>query len=923
MGEYSSQGIVQIEQSVIDSNITTGFDQNLLYCTPDGVLYYLRRTSGGDINITYAWERIATGTIEFDLEINAKNDATGSNPIKHIFSEGTLSSDLRAIALEEGYNKRELPLEMKYGTSLPGEDDNTHGVYYITDNNIKGVYVDVADSQGNPVRISLLDKSLTTPKVHTSLIADDYGAAGDNLFGHAASLSQAEIGEGQIIESLPLILSPDEDAGVSKLLGSKQGYFAKVDHTHQLPSLQAAYGITTQPEFINKIDENSVHIFDLADAGLAELVPDLDTPESSKRFLSNYLKDVDSLNSSVIYRAPYSTSATQAIATDLDIKNTIYSGTSIMTPTTGDSQNHATFTINDGLSIETNSTTVNGTISANDAIITNGLQAEIGTFSTKLDVSNGENNFLVNDNGVTITNATPLTIGSTFFYSPSGETDKTPHLVLNGTVYYGSDDNSEYQITSAGSLKMNSITTSGLTVSSYITLEDLNLVKSKAVGDDPSAGKILVNSEHYLLDSSILNTNESVVSGSRYTIPSEYTVATSIASAINDLGLGTASKKNVGKGIGDIPYLGATIENVTPGTPLVVDSDTDAITPHESGQSLGTLAFANPRTTKSSDNSSVYSTQYIEDNFVPKTYVTRAYLIPGAAKPCETTYEKPNTQQSVQLQLLSTPIETYSEGIATLDSVNGYGGTLSIYHELQNTIVVNNTDAITINLSYKGTLPHSTYIIYGKLMYNEVVVGEIQEIGAIVTPSSSAVPYSLKADISFNAIQNPLTLTEASELVIEVIFYNQTMETFTTNSGYISGFDILCGTVVNGVARYSLVETNFNSVFLNTNQISDGAITMNKLSTEVAASLNEKIIGPSSAVNNHVPIFNGTSGKNLKDSGILYTDIMTKTTSVFIIKSASTATSSEDRAKLLIDTADNNILKYYNGGWKPIVAAWA
>lgn len=44
----------------------------------------------------------------------------------------------------------------------------------------------------------------------------------------------------------------------------------------------------------------------------------------------------------------------------------------------------------------------------------------------------------------------------------------------------------------------------------------------------------------------------------------------------------------------------------------------------------------------------------------------------------------------------------------------------------------------------------------------------------------------------------------------------------------------------------------------------------------------------------------------------------------FVIKAASEATSEADKKKLLVDTADSNILKYWNGtAWVHIVSAWS
>jgi len=50
-------------------------------------------------------------------------------------------------------------------------------------------------------------------------------------------------------------------------------------------------------------------------------------------------------------------------------------------------------------------------------------------------------------------------------------------------------------------------------------------------------------------------------------------------------------------------------------------------------------------------------------------------------------------------------------------------------------------------------------------------------------------------------------------------------------------------------------------------------------------------------------------------------------TSVWIKKTAAEATSDEDRAKLLIDTSDDNILKYWDStlgtpAWVAVVGAW-
>ena len=109
------------------------------------------------------------------------------------------------------------------------------------------------------------------------------------------------------------------------------------------------------------------------------------------------------------------------------------------------------------------------------------------------------------------------------------------------------------------------------------------------------------------------------------------------------------------------------------------------------------------------------------------------------------------------------------------------------------------------------------------------------------------------------------------------------------------------------------MEINFNGVYLNTNQLTDGAVTMSKLNDEVVTALSAKVVGSDTSTINNIAVFNSTTGKVIKDSGISYTSIMHNTDAVWIKTTAALATSTSQRAKLLIDTSDNNILKYWNG----------
>jgi hypothetical protein len=120
------------------------------------------------------------------------------------------------------------------------------------------------------------------------------------------------------------------------------------------------------------------------------------------------------------------------------------------------------------------------------------------------------------------------------------------------------------------------------------------------------------------------------------------------------------------------------------------------------------------------------------------------------------------------------------------------------------------------------------------------------------------------------------------------------------------------------------LEINFNGVYLNTNQLTDGAVTMSKLNDEVVTALSAKVVGSDTSTINNIAVFNSTTGKVIKDSGISYTSIMQNTDAVWIKTTAALATSTSQRAKLLIDTSDNNILKYWDGtAWTGVTVAWA
>ena len=159
-----------------------------------------------------------------------------------------------------------------------------------------------------------------------------------------------------------------------------------------------------------------------------------------------------------------------------------------------------------------------------------------------------------------------------------------------------------------------------------------------------------------------------------------------MSSVITDLGLGTASKLNAGSAIGNVPILGNSL-GTTENYPLVTTTD-GKIVPY-SGGTLKGLAVLDAANNKTSSMTVPYSASYIDSNFIPRSLITKKYLIRTNDTNASSSLTAPTVVTTNYLSLTTT--NTTFDWSSTTQCLN-----VTLSFDSDTTISI--TDAITLNL---------------------------------------------------------------------------------------------------------------------------------------------------------------------------------------------------------------------------------
>jgi hypothetical protein len=256
---------------------------------------------------------------------------------------------------------------------------------------------------------------------------------------------------------------------------------------------------------------------------------------------------------------------------------------------------------------------------------------------------------------------------------------------------------------------------------------------------------------------------------------------------------------------------------------------TNAVNAHNGDASahpyLQGLINAKPNVTNSRSDSQTdtYSANYVNQNFAPRTFVSNLY----ATKVTSTTATLETARPSVDAGnvLTATTSNTAFDWTTPI---------FSFTRELENEVTLDNENSFTADIYF--TLDKNTGMSWG------AIISVSTDNGSTWQPISTQQSFGEMAytanTLTYESLQiftNALTGTEqypiGTLLKIDLFTKFDTAHTVTNT--------ICCGVTVDNASVYSYVQFNFTNVSIDTNQINDGAVTIEKLSADLQAEIND------------------------------------------------------------------------------------
>lgn len=235
------------------------------------------------------------------------------------------------------------------------------------------------------------------------------------------------------------------------------------------------------------------------------------------------------------------------------------------------------------------------------------------------------------------------------------------------------------------------------------------------------------------------------------------------------------------------------------------------------------LITAKPDVTnsRSSSQTETYSANYVNNNFVPLSFASRLYF----SKTSSSTADLVDTQPT--LDNANTLVVT-----STNTSFDWTTPTIVITRTLGNAIQLNNTNSFAVDLYFD--LSKNATLTFGAKIKVSI------DSGSTWTYLSSAQSFGDKNyNSGFNTedivVYSDLATNEEypiGSLIAIELFKKQDSSSSLTTTYY-------CGVLVDGASVFSFAEFNFGNVNINTNQIEDGAVTLQKLSTDLQNEVND------------------------------------------------------------------------------------
>lgn len=210
----------------------------------------------------------------------------------------------------------------------------------------------------------------------------------------------------------------------------------------------------------------------------------------------------------------------------------------------------------------------------------------------------------------------------------------------------------------------------------------------------------------------------------------------------------------------------------------------------------------------------------IANTYVPRTFLENLYFNRTGTLTATLVTDKPtaNTANYMQLTANNTTID--------FTSTNKF----TITRTLVNNISISKTDVLKLSLSFAMSAARD--IEFGARVFVDSTQISSNQAFGVVPYQGSAAYTSVNED----------TLSVVLDNIVGVQTFNAgqvlKIEIFTRQAGGAAvTMRLFCGVNVSGVDRNSFAGIAFNSTSINTAQIADGAVTLQKLSSDVQTSL--------------------------------------------------------------------------------------
>ena len=227
----------------------------------------------------------------------------------------------------------------------------------------------------------------------------------------------------------------------------------------------------------------------------------------------------------------------------------------------------------------------------------------------------------------------------------------------------------------------------------------------------------------------------------------------------------------------------------------------------------------------STSQTEAYSANYSNTNFTPISFTSKLYL---------------NKTGSNTADLLTTKAEPSNDNIISVVSINqsfdwiDTSADLVLSRILPQNVELNNSNGYTFQLFFK-TLGDDTVTFGARARYYDsvndtwVYITSNQTFGSIDCSANDI--NTINFSLHFDSINGELSLPKNSNLVVEVFKKQNSATSLTTN--------YYCGVSEDNSNIYSYGQFIYNNSVLNTDQIADGAITYQKLDTNLQSDIDQ------------------------------------------------------------------------------------